>query len=146
MYSWLYARTLSVILVYKVVYYFLHVLVASFWEVVKIKLSMVLCIALWKLIMLREINGRFHRTFMFYYFVWSTRLNFTSTRHLNDWQLYLSYLIHWIMVHGRSELVGYPVWLIPVTSEIPTRLGVYNAKAFKRIQVGTYTYMSEDWD
>ena len=51
-----------------------------------------------------------------------------------------------MVVHGRSEFVGYAVWLIPVTSEIPTRLGVYNAKAFKRIQVGTYTYMSEDWD
>ena len=49
-------------------------------------------------------------------------------------------------MHDRSEVVDYAVWLIPVTSEIPTSLGVYNAKAFKRIQVGTYTYMSEDWD
>ena len=51
-----------------------------------------------------------------------------------------------MVVHGRSELVGYAVWLIPVTSEIPTRIGVYNAKAFKRIQVGTYDNISEDWD
>ena len=86
-------------------------------------------------IMLREINGRFHRTFMFYDFVWSTRLNFTSARHLNDWQLYLSYLNHWMVVHGNSELVGYPVGLIPVTSVIPTRFGEYTVKAFKRIQV-----------
>ena len=43
-----------------------------------------------------------------------------------------------MVVHGRSELVGYPVWLIPVTSEIPTRFGEFNAKAFYRIQIGTY--------
>ena len=38
-------------------------------------------------------------------------------------------------MHGRSELVGYPVWLIPVTSVIPTRIGEYDEKALKRIQV-----------
>ena len=30
------------------------------------------------------------------------------------------FLIYWMVVHGRSELVGYPVRLIPVTSEIPS--------------------------
>ena len=30
------------------------------------------------------------------------------------------FLIYWMVVHGRSVLVGYPVRLIPVTSEIPS--------------------------
>ena len=52
--------------------------------------------------------------------------------------MYLSYVINWMVVHGRFELVGYPVWLIPVTSEIPTRFGELYAKAFYRIQIGTF--------
>ena len=36
-----------------------------------------------------------------------------------------------------SELVGYLVWLISVTSDIPKRFGEFNAKAFNRIQIGT---------
>jgi len=33
-----------------------------------------------------------------------------------------------MVVHDRSELVGYIVWLIRVTSEIPSRFGEFNAK------------------
>ena len=40
-------------------------------------------------------------------------------------------------MHGRSKLVGYPVRLIPVTSEIPSRFGAINAIAFRRDQIGT---------
>ena len=41
---------------------------------------------------------------------------------------------------------GLPFLVNSGNERAPTRLGVYNAKAFKRIQVGSYTYMSEDWD
>ncbi len=44
-------------------------------------------------------------------------------------------------MHGRSELVGYPVRLIPVTSEIPSRFGAINAIAFRRNQIGTKSYL-----
>ena len=41
------------------------------------------------------------------------------------------FLIYWMVVHGRSELVGYPVRLIPVTSEIPSiSLGLYTGAQF----------------
>ena len=38
-------------------------------------------------------------------------------------------------MHGRSELVGYSIGLIPVTSEIPSRFGVINAIALNRGQI-----------
>ena len=44
-------------------------------------------------------------------------------------------------MHGRSELVGYPVRLIPVTSEIPSRFGAINKIALNRGQIDTSTQM-----
>ena len=38
-------------------------------------------------------------------------------------------------MHGRSELVGYPVRLIPLTSEIPSGFGAINAIALNRGQI-----------
>ena len=49
-------------------------------------------------------------------------------------------------MHGLSELVGYHVRLIPLTSEFPSRFRVINAIASNHGQYGTSTKMLDVGD
>ena len=41
----------------------------------------------------------------------------TKSRHSKEWQFDNSFLISWVVVRGRFSLVGWFVWLIPLSNE-----------------------------